>query len=96
MVKPIPENNGDTAKNVIMLSMGIDVSKGESMVCALNQFGKVVLTPRRYKHVKSALGSLVERLRSFGDNDIRIIMETRHKDYYGNHRNLQPACCQIL
>ena len=76
MVKPIPENNGDTAKNVIMLSMGIDVSKGESMVCALNQFGKVVLTPRRYKHVKSALGSLVERLRSFGDNDIRIIMET--------------------
>lgn len=58
-----------------MLSVGIDVSKGESMVCALNQFGKVVLTPRRYKHVKSALGSLVERLRSFGDNDIRIIME---------------------
>lgn len=58
-----------------MLSVGIDVSKGESMVCALNQFGKVVLTPRRYKHVKSALGSLVERLRSFEDNDIRIIME---------------------
>ena len=28
-----------------MLSVGIDVSKGESMVCALNQFGKVVLTP---------------------------------------------------
>lgn len=32
-------------KEVIMLSVGIDVSKGESMVCALNQFGKVVLTP---------------------------------------------------
>ena len=58
-----------------MLSVGIDVSKGESMVCALNQFGKVVLKPCKYRHSRSVLENLAERLRSLGDNDIKIILE---------------------
>ena len=58
-----------------MLSVGIDVSKGESMVCALNQFGKVVLKPCKYRHSRSVLGNLAERLRALGDNEIKIILE---------------------
>ena len=58
-----------------MLNVGIDVSKGESMVCALNQFGKVVLKPCKYRHSRSVLGNLAERLRALGDNEIKIILE---------------------
>lgn len=58
-----------------MLSVGIDVAKGESMVCVMDRSFKIVMKPRKYKHVISVLGPLADRLRALGDPDIKIIME---------------------
>ena len=55
-------------------AVGIDVSKGKSMVCAMRPFGEVVLSPREYMHTKAGLASLKESLLLI-DGDTRVIME---------------------
>ena len=57
----------DTFKEVffIMISVGIDVSKGKSTVCAIKPYGEVLMTPRDFKHTKDDLDSLVKQLSRF-------------------------------
>ena len=66
----------DTFKEVffIMISVGIDVSKGKSTVCAIKPYGEVLMTPRDFKHTKDDLDSLVKQLSRFKE-EIHIIME---------------------
>ena len=38
-----------------MISVGIDVSKGKSMVCVLKPYGEVVCSPFEVMHTEKAL-----------------------------------------
>ena len=55
-------------------SVGIDVSKGKSMVAILRPMGEVVMLPREYPHTEEGLRQLSADIRSLGENT-RVIME---------------------
>lgn len=55
-------------------SVGIDVSKGKSMVAILRLMGEVVMLPREYPHTAAGLCQLSADIRSLGENT-RVIME---------------------
>ncbi len=90
-----------------MISIGIDVSKGKSTVCAIKPYGEVLMTPRDFKHTKDDLDSLVKQLSRFKE-EIHIIMEAtgnyhlpisefflnkcrQLKNNYIHYRNIQIA-----
>ena len=47
-----------------MNAVGIDVSKGKSMVAIMRPFGEIVSTPFEIKHTASDIHSLVELINS--------------------------------
>ncbi len=47
-----------------MNAVGIDVSKGKSMVAIMRPFGEIVSTPFEIKHTTSDINSLVEIISS--------------------------------
>ncbi len=61
--------------------VGIDVSKGKSMVAAMQPFGTVVIPPFEVKHTSEELSQLAERLGSL-DGEIRVVMEATG-NYHG-------------
>jgi len=58
----------------IITAVGIDVSKGKSMVAVRRSGGQVLLGPFQVIHNAAELKQLVETLKSI-DGDIRIVME---------------------
>ena len=68
-----------------MISVGIDVAKGKSTICAINPYGEILLSPQDYRHNKEDLKSLYQKLQSFKE-DIHIVMEatgTYHLPVFG-------------
>lgn len=63
-----------------MNAVGIDVSKGKSMVCVLRPFGEVVVTPYTVGHTASELESLAYSLKSL-DGETRVVMEHTGRYY---------------
>lgn len=59
---------------IIMISVGIDVSKGKSTVCILKPGGEVVKSPFEMDHVADELDSLVSLIKSF-DEETRVVLE---------------------
>jgi transposase len=57
-----------------MNSVGIDVSKGKSMVAVMRPFGEVVVSPFEVRHTDSELSELVKLLGSL-DGENRVVME---------------------
>lgn len=57
-----------------MNAVGIDVSKGKSMVVIMQPFGVIVASPFEVSHTVSELGQLANRLKSL-DGETRIVME---------------------
>lgn len=57
-----------------MNCVGIDVSKGKSMIAVMRPFGEVVLTPFEVQHTASELSELVKTLKSLA-GETRIVME---------------------
>jgi transposase len=57
-----------------MNAVGIDVSKGKSMVAALRPMGEVSLTPKEFPHTQDGLERMVQTILSLGE-DSRVIME---------------------
>ena len=55
-------------------SVGIDVSKGKSMVAAMRPFGEVALPPCEFLHTSAGLSALTESLRLI-DGNTRVILE---------------------
>ena len=47
-----------------MNAVGIDVSKGKSMVAIMRPFGEIVSTPFEVKHTTSDIGSLIDLIKS--------------------------------
>lgn len=58
-----------------MNSVGIDVSKGKSMIAVMRPFGEIVVTPYEVRHTDSELGELAKLLRSL-TGETRIVMES--------------------
>ena len=57
-----------------MNCVGIDVSKGKSMIAVMRPFGEVVLTPFEVQHTASELSVLVRTLKSLV-GETRVVME---------------------
>lgn len=57
-----------------MISIGIDVSKGNSMVCGMKFAGECVIPPYKFEHTKEAFLQLVKTLKSL-DGEVRVVME---------------------
>lgn len=58
-----------------MNSVGIDVSKGKSMIAVMRPFGEIVVTPYEVRHTDSELGELAKLLRNL-NGETRIVMES--------------------
>lgn len=57
-----------------MNAVGIDVSKGKSMVAVLRPFGEVVMSPFEVDHTDNALQKLVEQLKQL-EGETKVVME---------------------
>ena len=57
-----------------MVSVGIDVSKGKSMVCLMKPYGEVVAGPMEISHLDTELKMLVKLIKNVND-EVRIVME---------------------
>lgn len=73
-----------------MNAVGIDVSKGKSMVAILRPYGEIVTSPFEVKHTASNLNSLVELIKSV-DGESRIVMEHTGRYYEPIIRKLSQA-----
>ena len=63
-----------------MNAVGIDVSKGKSMVAIMRPFGEIVSTPFEIKHTTSDISLLVELINSI-EGESRIVMEHTGRYY---------------
>jgi len=73
-----------------MNAVGIDVSKGKSMVAALRPFGEIVTKPFEVHHTSSDIHQLIDHLNAF-EGDTRIIMEHTGRYYEPMARWLADA-----
>ena len=62
-----------------MNAVGIDVSKGKSMVAVMRPFGEVVFSPFEMSHTDKDLTELVKKIKSL-PGETRVVME--HTGYY--------------
>ena len=63
-----------------MNAVGIDVSKGKSMVTVMRPFGEVVVTPYEVRHTASELRELAHSLKSL-DGETRVVLEHTGRYY---------------
>ena len=63
-----------------MNAVGIDVSKGKSMVAILRPFGEIVYRPFEIKHTSNDINSLVDLIHSV-DGESRVVMEHTGRYY---------------
>ncbi len=70
-----------------MNAVGIDVSKGKSMVAIMRPFGEVVASPFEVAHTVSELGKLKDLLKSL-NGETKVILE-----YTGSY--YQPVACVL-
>ena len=63
-----------------MNAIGIDVSKGKSMVAILRPYGEIVSKPFEVRHTASGIYSLIEHIKSI-DGESRIVMEHTGRYY---------------
>ena len=73
-----------------MNAVGIDVSKGKSMVAILRPYGEIVSTPFEVKHTVSSIRSLIEHIQAI-DGESRIVMEHTGRYYEPIVRELSQA-----
>ena len=60
-----------------MNAVGIDVSKGKSMVAILRPYGEIISKPFEVKHTVSGIRSLIEQIQSI-DGESRIAVSYTH------------------
>jgi len=73
-----------------MLAVGVDVSKGKSMVAALTGDGKLVIRPKEFAHNESEMTALIMRLQSYGA-EIRIVLEATGHYHFALVKRFQSA-----
>ena len=65
----------------VLISVGVDVSKGKSTVCILKPYGEVLMSPDDYEHTQRDLKKLVDQMDSFED-EIHVTMEATGNYHY--------------
>lgn len=73
-----------------MNAVGIDVSKGKSMVAILRPYGEIVSSPFEIKHTSGSIQSLIEQIKSI-EVEARIVMEHTGRYYEPLARELSQA-----
>ena len=73
-----------------MNCVGIDVSKGKSMIAVMRPFGDVVVSPFEVCHTVNELSELARQLKSL-DGETRVVMEST-----GNCSPWRLLCRSIL
>jgi transposase len=73
-----------------MNAVGIDVSKGKSMIAVMRPFGEVVASPFEVAHTAGELRQLADYLKSM-NGETRVIMEYTGKYYMPVARYLHEA-----
>lgn len=73
-----------------MNAVGIDVSKGKSMIAVVRPFGEIVIEPYEVRHTASELKELAHSLKSL-DGDTRVIMEHTGRYYEPIAQQLHDA-----
>lgn len=73
-----------------MNAVGIDVSKGKSMIAVMRPFGEVVAKPFEVHHTASELRKLADYLKSL-DGEVRVILEYTGRYYQPISRYLYEA-----
>jgi len=63
-----------------MNAVGIDVSKGRSMIAVMRPFGEVVIRPHEVRHTASELQNLANSLKNL-DGETRVILEHTGRYY---------------
>ena len=63
-----------------MNAVGIDISRGKSMVAVLRPFGEIVMLPFEVRHSNTELKALAERLKSI-EGETRVVMEHTGRYY---------------
>ncbi|MCC8027926.1 MAG: IS110 family transposase [Clostridium sp.] len=71
-------------------AVGIDVSKGKSMVAILRPFGEIVSSPFEVKHTSGNIQSLINQIKSV-EGESRIVMEHTGRYYEPLARELSLA-----
>lgn len=74
-------------KQQAITAVGIDVSKGKSMVAVRRPGGEVVLMPFQVEHTAEGIQALIKTLNGIGGN-IRVVME--HTGMYW-----RPVACAL-
>lgn len=73
-----------------MNAVGIDISKGKSMIAILRPYGVIVSKPFEIQHTSSNISSLIELVKSI-DGESRIVMEHTGRYYEPLARELSQA-----
>ena len=73
-----------------MNAVGIDISKGKSMVAILRPFGEIVYSPFEIKHTSHDINSLVDLIHSV-DGESRVVMEHTGRYYEALAHQLSEA-----
>ena len=63
-----------------MNAVGIDVSKGKSMVAVVRPFGELVVKPYEVRHTSSELSELASSLKSL-EGETRVVLEHTGRYY---------------
>lgn len=64
-----------------MISVGIDISKGESTICILKPYGELISSPFKVKHTETELSELSTMLLRFNE-EVRVVMESTGNYHY--------------
>ena len=73
-----------------MNAVGIDVSKGKSMVAILRPFGEIVYSPFEIKHTSNSINFLVDLINSVA-GESRVVMEHTGRYYEDLAHQLSKA-----
>jgi len=77
-----------------VISVGIDVSKGKSTICAIKPYGEVLMTPKDFMHTRNDLDSLTKQLSRFKE-EVHIIMEATGNYHLPIYQYLKSKDYQI-
>ncbi len=73
-----------------MNAVGIDVSKGKSMIAIIRPYGEIVSLPFEIRHTSNEISSLITQIQSI-DGESRIVMEHTGRYYEPLARELSQA-----
>lgn len=73
-----------------MNAVGIDVSKGKSMIAIIRPYGEIVSLPFEIRHTSNEISSLINQIQSI-DGESRIVMEHTGRYYEPLARELSQA-----